>query len=226
MVQYHIGIHIPPQLYTDAHTFPVRLVTEFRNAVNPLIPHQVGNFFNQPCFVHHIGQFCHNNPAFSICHGLNICDSPHLDFSTACAVGFFDSPGSQNRSSSGKIRPFYHFQNFFQFCISIIFYDVINNPHNCMNDLPEIMWRDICSHSHSNAGSTIYQKIGITGRKYNRLPFCLIKVGCKVHRILIDVRQHLHGYFAETCLCIPHGRRTVPIHGPKIPMSIHERVPG
>ena len=87
------------------------------------------------------------------------------------------------------------------------------------------MRRNVCRHTYRNARCTIHQKIWKSCRKYDRLFFCLIKVWCKIHRIFVDVRCKLHGNFAQSSLCITHGRSTVTVHRTKVPVSVHKRVP-
>ena len=86
------------------------------------------------------------------------------------------------------------------------------------------MGRYICSHSHRDTGSTVYQKIRISSRKHGRLFFGLIKIRDKINRILGDIRKHFHGYFRKPCLGISHGRRSVAVNRAEISMSVHKHI--
>ena len=51
-----------------------------------------------------------------------------------------------------------------------------------------------------------------------------IKVWYKVNGIFIDVREHLHGNFTKSCLCISHCSGTVTVDGTKVSMTINKRI--
>ena len=84
------------------------------------------------------------------------------------------------------------------------------------------MRRNICRHTDRNTGSTVHKKIRITARQNNRLFFRIVKIRNKVHSIFVDIRKEFHRYFAEPCLGITHGSRTVTVYGTKITMSIDQ----
>src|SRR5699024_945415 len=59
---------------------------------------------------------------------------------------------------------------------------------------------------------------------YNRFLFRLVKVRLKVYGIFIDIRSQFHGNFTESCLCITHGCRAVPVHGSEVSMAFYKRI--
>ena len=83
---------------------------------------------------------------------------------------------------------------------------------------------NIGRHTYGDTGSTIYQQVRKTCRKYNRFTFCLIKVRLEINGIFVDVCKHLHGNLTETCLCVSHGSCTVTIHGTEVSMSVNKRI--
>ena len=88
------------------------------------------------------------------------------------------------------------------------------------------MRRDIRRHTYRDSGSSVYQKIGITGGKHYRLSLRLVKVRLKINRILIDISQHLHGYLTETGFRVPHRRGSVAVYGTEVPMTVYQRISG
>ena len=93
-----------------------------------------------------------------------------------------------------------------------------------MNHLTQIVRRNVCGHTDSNTGCSVYQKIRIAGRKHRRLFLSLIEVWYKINGIFIDVREHLHGNFTKSCLCISHCSGTVTVDGTKVSMTINKRI--
>ena len=196
LIQDHIGVGVPAQLDTDAHTLPVGMIVNGGNSVDLLFSHQLRHFFNQAGFIYQIGKLCDNDLALAVGQSLDICHRPHPDLSPSGAVGLLDAPGSQNLRSGGKIRSLDNFQHFFHGGIAVILHKIIYNLHHSGDNLPQIMGRYISSHAHGDAGCTVDQQIGISGRKHRRLFFRVVKVWNKIHGILVDVRQHFHGNLA------------------------------
>ena len=88
------------------------------------------------------------------------------------------------------------------------------------------MRRNIGCHTYRNTGSSVYQKIWITGWQNNRLSLCLIEVWLEINCIFVDICQHFHGNLAQTCLCVSHGCCPVTIYRTKVSMSVYQRISG
>ena len=84
------------------------------------------------------------------------------------------------------------------------------------------MWRNICRHTYSDTCGSVYQKIRVSGRKYHRFLFCLIKVWLKINGVLVDICQHFHGNLTQTCFCVTHGSCAVTVHRTKVSVTIHQ----
>ena len=223
-IQNHIRIYITAQLDTDTHTLTVRLITKIRDSINFFISYKLCDFLDQSCFVDHVWKFGHNNTVFTILHWFYICDCTNSDFSTSGAVSFVNSGRSKNHRSGWKIRTFYNTQKFFDICPTILYYFVVDNFYNSMNHLSQIVRRNVCCHTNSNTGCSVYQKIRIAGRKHRRLFLSLIEVWYKINGIFIDVCEHFHGNFTESCLCISHRSSTVTVDRTKVSMTINKRI--
>ena len=202
------------------------MVVQVCDSVNLLISYKFCNLGDQTCLVYQIWKLCNDNSGFSVRKCLYICYGTYTDLSTACSVGFFNSSSAKNCSSSWEIRSFYNVQDLFHCGFTLLFDDIVNNLDNSVYNLPQIMRRDIGSHTYCDTGSSVYQKIRVTGWQYNRFSLCLIKVWLEINGILVDVCQHFHGNLAQTCLGISHGCCTITIHGTKISMSVYQRISG
>ena len=88
------------------------------------------------------------------------------------------------------------------------------------------MRRYVSSHTNRNTGSTVYKQIRITAGQNLGFFLRIVKVGSKINGIFIDICQKLHGNFAQPCLRITHGRRSVAVHGTEISVSVHKRISG
>ena len=195
LIQNDIGIGIFSQINTDTHAFTAGMIVQSGNTVNLFIPDKLCNLFDQPCLIYHVRKFRNNDLALSVRQSLNIGYGTNSYFATACSVRFFYTSSSEDRCTCREIGTLYDIQNFLYFCISVFFNAVIDNFYHSINNLTKIVRRNIGSHTYSNTGGTVYQKIGITGRQYRRLFFCFIKVWLEIYGIFIDIRQHFHGNF-------------------------------
>ena len=85
---------------------------------------------------------------------------------------------------------------------------------------------DVRCHTDCDTGSTVYQKVRVAGRHNNRLFFGFIKVRGEVYGVFVDIRQHLHRDFAQTCLRVSHSRSTVAVDGTEVSMAVYHRIAG
>ena len=166
------------------------------NSVNSLVFYQLRNLLNQAGFINHIRNFCDNDPVLSIWHGFNVAHGTYPDLSTPGSVSFVDSCCTKNLRTCRKIRTLYNIQHFIDASFSVLFNTIINNLYYRTNNLPQVVGRNIGCHTNGNTGSSICQKVRISGRQYRRLFLRLIKVRYKINRIFVNVCQHLHGNLA------------------------------
>ncbi len=88
------------------------------------------------------------------------------------------------------------------------------------------MGRDIRGHTNGDTCGAVDQKVGITAWQYHRLFFRLVKVGHKIHSVLIDICQQFHGNFGQTGFCVTHGCGAVAVHGTEVAVTVHQRIAG
>ncbi len=136
------------------------------------------------------------------------------------------APGTQDQSPCGKIRCLYDLHDFLNGSSPAFLHPVIDNLHHCIHHFPQVMGRNIGSHSHGDSRGTVYQQVGIPAGKHHWFPLCVIEIGHKIHGILVDVSQQFHGNLRKPCLRVTHGSSTVTIHGSEVPMTVHQGIPG
>src|SRR5690606_30385782 len=76
-----------------------------------------------------------------------------------------------------------------------------------VNDLGQVVRRNIGGHAHGNTRTAVDQQIGQARRQYQRLLFAAIVVGAKINRFLVEVGQQLVGNAGQADFGIAHGRR-------------------
>ena len=95
-----------------------------------------------------------------------------------------------------------------------------------MNDITQIVRRNICCHTDRNTCRSIYQQVWITGRKNGWFFFRLVKVWHEVYGIFVDIGKHSHGNLGKSCLCVTHGSSAISIHRTKVTMSVDKWISG
>ena len=223
-IQDYIGIGIFTKIDADTHTFTAGMVIQVRNSVDLFVTDKFCDLLDKTCLVYKVRKLCDYDTRFTVRQSLDICHCADTDLATSCTVSFLDSTCTKDRRSCREVRTFDNLKKLFHRCLAIFFHNVINDLNNGINRLTKIVRWNVGCHTNSDTGSTIYQQIRKTCRKYNRLTFCLIKVRLEINSIFVDVCKHLHGNLAETCLCISHGSRTVTIHGTEVSMSVNKRI--
>ena len=226
LVQDHIGVGVPAQFDVDAHAFPAGFIRNAGNAFDPLVADQLRHLLDQSGLVYHVGKLCHDDAALPVRHGLYIGDRAHPQFSAARAVGFFDAPFSKDHGTRREVRSLDNFKNLFDGGVSVLFHTVVDDLHHRADHLAKVVGRNVGRHSDGDSLRTVHQQVRVAGRKDCRLFFRLVKVRDKVHRILVDVRQHLHGDLGKSGFRITHGGSSVAVHASEVSVSVHQRITG
>ena len=128
--------------------------------------------------------------ALSVGHGYNIRHRTYLDLSASGPVRLLDALGPQDGGRRGKIRSLDDGKQLLDGCLPVFLHLIVDDLYHRRDHFPQIMGRDIGCHSDGNSGSSVYQQIRESGRKHHRLLFRFVKVWHKVHRVLINIRQH------------------------------------
>ena len=223
-IQDHVGIGILTKINTDSHTLTAGMVVQVCDPVDLFVTDKLCDLLDQTCLVYKVRKLGNYDTGFTVWQSLDIRHRTDTDLATSGTVSFLDSSRSEDGRSCREVRSLYDLKKLLHSCFSVFFYNVVNDLNNCIDSFTKVMRRNIGCHTYRNTCSTVYQKVRKTCRKHNRLTLCFIKVRLKINRILVDVSKHLHGYLAETCLCISHGSRTVTIHGTKVSMSVNQRI--
>ena len=128
--------------------------------------------------------------ALSVGHGLDVRHRTHLDLSASGPVCLLYAPGPQDGSRRGEIRSLDDGKQLLHGRFPVLLHLIVDDLYHRCDHFPQVMGRDIGGHADGNAGSAVDQKIWKSGRQDHRLFFCFIKVGNKVHSVLINIRQH------------------------------------
>ena len=224
MVQHDSGVHVVPQLDDDAHALPVRLIAQVGDAFDLLVFDQLRDFLDQVGFVDQIRKLRDDDPAFTVRHRFNIRDGAGDDLAAPGAVSFVRAGCSHDNAAGRKIRRLHDRKDFFDICVPVFFDPVVDDFGRRGDYFAQIVRRNVGRHADRDAGGAVNKQIRVAAGKNRGLFLRLVKVGDKLDRVLLDVRQHLHGNLRQTRLCVSHGRRAVTVDGAEISVAVHQRI--
>ena len=223
-VEDDIGIGVVAQFDDDPHALAVGFVAQVRDAVDPLGLDQLRDLLDQVGLVDQIGELRDDDPVLAALHGFDVRHGAGDDLAPAGPVGLHGPGGSHDDAAGRKIRCLDDGQELGDICLPVLFDLIVDDLGDTCHDLPHVVGRDIGRHTDRDAGRAVDQEIGETAGQDGRLLLCLVKVGDKGDRILVDIGQHLHGDFGQTGLCVTHGRRAVSIHTAEVSVAVHQGV--
>ncbi len=93
-----------------------------------------------------------------------------------------------------------------------------------IDQLSDIVRRDICRHAHSDPCGAVGEEIG-KGRRQNRRLFeTAIVVGAIVYRVFGQTFEHRFGNHCHARFCVTRGGRVIAVDIAEVALSVNERI--
>jgi len=205
------------QLQHDPHVVG-RLVAHVRQLRHVLLRDVVGNLLHNLALVHAVGDRLDDGAGLP----LRPVAAPHLDGPLPRLVDLLDLLlGVQNLPSGREVR-----------ALDVLLHQgaarhvgLIDHVERGVDDLPQIVRRNIGGHPHRDAAHAVHQQIRHPRGQHHRLLHRAVKVGTVVHGVVAQLLQHLHGQRPQLRLRIPHRGGVVAVHGAKVAVPVHQRRP-
>ena len=86
---------------------------------------------------------------------------------------------------------------------------LLEHVHDGVDDLAQVVGRDVGGHAHGDALGAVDQQVGEAGREHDGLLGGAVVVGDEVDGLLVDAGQHLHGQRRQAALGVAHGGRAL-----------------
>ena len=163
LVQNHVGVGILLHVDDDTHTLTTRLVVGVRDTLELTFLHQVGDILNELCFVHAIRNLSDDNLVMSLMT-LDFGLGTHHDSSPTRFIGIFHALQTVDISTCGEVGSLDILHQAFGINIRIV--DIGTAP---VDDLTQVMCRDIGSHTYCNTVTTVHQQVRNLRRHHARL---------------------------------------------------------
>ena len=219
LVQHHLRVGVLAHIDDDAHSLAVGLIVQVADALDPLFLHEVCDVLDQAGLVHHVGDLGDDDLGAAVLLLLNGGAAAQGDLAAAGGIGSTDAAAAHDDAGGGEIRALDVFHQAGQVDVR-----VLDIGHTAVNDLAQVVGRDVGGHTNSDALTAVDQQVRETAGQNAGLLLGLIKVGVPVDGILVDIGQHLHGHTAHAGLGVTVSSRGVAVHRTKVTLTIHQRI--
>ena len=224
LAHHEVRVGVPVQLQDDPHPLPVRLVADVLNPVDDLVLGRLHHRFDQRGLVHCVGDLGDDDVHLAAPAVLHVHPAADDDLAATRPVGVVDALPSQYLASRGEVWPRQPLHEVRQ--AGLLRIDpLLEEPAEDVRHLPQVVRRDVRRHADGDARAPVYQKVGQDGGKGEGLLEGLVEVRPPLHGVLVDVRQHQLAQLVKPGLRVAHGCGPVPVHGPKVALSVHQAVP-
>ncbi len=220
-VQDDLRHRITLHLDHDADALAVRLVAQIGNPFNLFLADQLGDAFNQPCFVDLVRNLRDDDRLpLALRVRLDLGPRPELDDAAPGRVGRADAIQAVDETGGREVRARDRGHQIPDRDLRIF-----DQHHQSVDHLAQVVRRDVRRHADRDAGGAVDQEVGNASRQHQRLGLRAVIVRTPVHRLLVDVvADHLLGELGQTHLGIPHGRRVVAVERAEVALAVHERI--
>ena len=219
VVQDHLGNLAAAQFDDHAHTVLVGLVAQFADAFELLVLHQLGDLFQQPSLVDLVGQLADHDPLPTVFHLFDAGAGADIDLAATGAVGLAHAMDTVDDRRGREVRRGHDVHQ-------LVDADArrIDHTDAGVDDLRQIVWRDIGGHAHRDPGGAVDQQVRYLGRQYLRFMLRFVVVRDEIDRLLVDVGEQLMRNLRHAHLGVTHGRRRIAVDRPEVALPVDQHV--
>ena len=219
LVQHDLRIRVALELDDHTHTVAVGLVAQVADALEALILDLVCDIFEQLALVYLIRQLG-NDYAGALFSAvlLKFGAGAHYYAALARFVSLSDAASAHDNASGREIRA------------GNVLHEVGNRRLGVFEQrdagvyrLAEVVRRDIRRHADGNSGGAVDEKVREAARQHTRLLARFVEVRVPVHRLLVDVAEHLVRDAAHARLGVAVCRGWVAVHGAEVAVTVDKR---
>src|SRR5690606_20356028 len=225
VVQHHLRHRVTFQRDHDAHAAPaVALVGDVRDAGDLAVPRQRRDVLHQVVRVHLVRQLGDDEGGPPLGVLLDLHHGAHPDGPTARAVGVGDALRAEDLAARREVRALDALHQGGERLL-LVGVRVVQRPDHAVDDLAQVVWRDVGRHPDGDPRTTVDQQVRDTTRQNVRFLRTPVVVVGEIDRVFLDVPQHLHRERVEACLGVPHGGRRVVTGRAEVALAVDRRVP-
>ena len=185
LIEHYVCVSVALELNNDTHTVAVGFIADNAYALNTLVAYKVAYAHQQTSLVYHVGYLVYDNACLVVL--LDDVSTAAQDYLAASGIvsGAY-SAVAHDDTAGREIRTLYLGHELLNGYIGIV-----DHQHERVNDLTEVVRRDIRSHTNRDTVTAVYKQVRETRRKHYRLLELIIVVRCKINDLLADILDHL-----------------------------------
>ena len=218
LVQEHIGIGITLHIHYDTHTLATRLIVHIGNAIYLAFLGEVGDSHDELLLVDTVRNLSDDNLVVSI-PTLDLGSSTYHDTTTTGLVSVLHTLDTIDGSTCREVWS----RNIFHQAIGVDV-RIVDVSTAAIDDLTQVVGRNIGSHTHGDTVTTIHQEVRNLGRHHGRFLEGVIEVVHHIDGFLVQVVHDVLTHLREAALSITHGSRRVAIDRTEVTLSINQCV--
>ena len=219
LVEDDLRVGIAANIYDNLHTLARGMVLNIGDALNPLILDEICHGFDQTGLVYHVRDFRNNDLALAVRQVYDLGLSADFDLAAAGRVGGADAAAAHDNAAGREVRSLDELADLVHLRLGMI-----DDIAGAVDDLREVVRRDVGCHADRDAGRAVYQQVGEAGRQYDRLLALLIEVRLEIDRVFLDIRQHVVRQLGHAGLGITVCCRRVAVHGTEVAVTVDQRI--
>ncbi len=217
LVQHHIRRGVALQLDDHPHAVAVGFVADVRNALDPLLADHFDDAFDQGLFVDLEGQLGDHDGLTILADRLDRGLAAHDDRAAAIAQGVAGGGPAHDLAAGREVRAGHDVQ---QGVVADV--RVVEQGDAGVDDLAQIMRRDVGRHADGDAAGAIDQQVRDPRRQDDGLQLLLVVVRLEIDRILVDVGQQGRGGRGHPRLGVTHRRRHIAVDRAEIALAVDQ----
>ena len=219
LVQNDVGHRLALQFDDDAHAVAVALVADVGDAFDALVAHQFGDLLDHRRLVHLIGDFGDDERLALLADFLDGHLAAHEDRAPAGLVGRADAGAAEDDAAGREIRAGHDLAKLVDVDAGIV-----HHRDGGVDDLAEIVGRDVGRHADGDAAAAVDQEIGEARRQDRRLALRVVVVVAEVDGVLVEVLEQGAGDLLHAAFGVAHGRRHIAVDRAEIALPVDQAV--
>ena len=222
LVEDDLRDRVALELDHEAHATPVRLVPDVGDLRDLLVVDEVGDLLDQaavPALADLEGQLGDDDRLLALTDRLDVSLGLHPHPPAPGGVRVTDALATEDRARRREVGALDVAHQALDVDLRIV--DVGDRGGD---DLAQVVRRDIGGHAHGDARTAVDEQVREAGREHDRLLARPVVGGREVHRLRVDVPQHLGGQALEARLGVAHGGRAPAVDVAEVAVAVDQRV--
>ncbi len=222
LVQHHLGVFTALQLDHEAHAVAAGVVRDVRDADDPAVLHDLDDLGDDAGVVAALLRLVRDlreDDLGAVLRLLDVVLRAYAHEAATRGVGLDDAAATHDGAAGGEVRAGHKLEQLFGLKVR-----PLQQRDQAAPDLAQVVGRQAGRHAHGNAVRPVAKKVREARRQHGGLHARLVVVGLEVDRLLVEIRQNLHGDAGHARLRVTHGGGRVAVDGAEVPLAVHQRV--